>query len=293
MGPLTDPAAHGAPPGTPAFDVVAPSLPGYGFSPAPTRPGFGIRATAAAVNALMLALGYDRYMVQGGDWGSIVARALGTHHAAHAAAVHVNMVLARPRLTAPWTLLQAANAPLARWAPLFITKDEAKHLGRLATYAARESGYFRIQATRPQTLAYGLTDSPAGLMAWIVEKFRQWSDCGGDPLSVFSMDDLLTNVCLYWFPQSAASSVRLYAEAEKGGELGPLMSGRCAAPTAALLLPKELFRPPRAGAAVHYNLKRWTVGDRGGHFAALEVPEALVADVRAFARQAGAAAVAG
>jgi epoxide hydrolase len=287
--------------------LVIPSLPGYGFSDAPKTRGWGVRKVAAALHALMTeGLGFAHYNVQGGDWGALIARALGTSHAEGARAVHVNMPVARPALSSPRTLLQALNAPFARYARPFLTKKEAAGLAAGWRYASAESGYFKLQSTRPQTLGYGLSDSPAFLCAWICEKFGAWTDTAGDLpslpadatpadkaaarasvraarlLEVFSLDALIGNVALYWFGRTAASSVRLYKETEAGGDVGWLLRRTCVAPTGVLVTPHELFRPPRAWVAAHYNLKRWTEAARGGHFAAMEAPGAFVEDVCAF-----------
>ena len=306
----------------PGLDLIIPSLPGYGFSDPPTVPGWGVRKVARALDALMReGLGIPAYNVQGGDWGSLVARALGTEHALAATvgarpgvgnggcgAIHVNMPVARPRLSAPWTLLQAANAATAKFLPLypFVTKEECAGIAAGLNYATRESGYFRLQATRPQSLAYSLTDSPVGLLAWIGEKFGVWTDTSGpvDPtapdkaaaraaaraarlLEVFSLDALVGNVAVYWHGHTAASSVRLYRETEIAGDVGWLLDRSVRVPTGVLSMPKELFRPPRAWVAAHYDLKRWTQATRGGHFAAMENPQEFSADVLAFFEEHG------
>ena len=298
---------HPSDPALPGLDLVIPSLPGYGFSDAPAVAGWGVRKVARALNALMTTgLGLKAYNVQGGDWGALIGRALGTEWAASAGALHVNMPVARPRLSSPRTILQALNAPLAGYAPVFLTRAEAAGLRSGWNYATAESGYFRLQATRPQTLAYGLTDSPAGLVAWIGEKFGAWTDTAGEApalppgatpaeraagraavrakrlLEVFSLDHLVANVALYWHGRTAASSVRLYRETEACGDLGWLLGRSVAVPTGVLAMPFELFRPPRAWVAAHYNLARWTPATKGGHFAAMENPGEFIADVRAF-----------
>ncbi len=328
---VVDELTNPADPALPGLDLVIPSLPGYGFSDPPTVPGWGVRKVACALDALMTqGLGVAAYNVQGGDWGSLIARALGTEHALPSAAsgkttrvgvssvggcgaIHVNMPVARPSLTSPRTLLQAANAALARFAPVyaFITRDEAAGIASGLRYATQESAYFRVQATRPQTLAYSLTDSPAGLLAWIGEKFGAWTDTAGPVgpfppgtptatraaaraaargarlLDAFSLDALVSNVALYWHGRTAASSVRLYRETEVAGDVGWLLARPVPVPTGVLAMPHELFRPPRAWVAAHYRLVRWTPASRGGHFAAMENPAEFVADVRAFFEEHG------
>ena len=199
IGPLTDPAAHGGDPAD-AFDLIAPSLPGYGFSPHPGTPGITPTRIADLIDTLMVdVLGYPRYVAQGGDWGAAVTTALGREHGDQVAAIHLN-------------LMSGTLSPEQRAEPL--TAAEQEYLDRLAVWRTEGSGYGHIQGTRPSTLGAGLSDSPAGLAAWIVEKFRAWSDCDGDVESVFSKDELLTNITLYWLTNTIASSTRLYYEAQ-------------------------------------------------------------------------------
>jgi microsomal epoxide hydrolase len=267
LGPLTDPPAHGGD-AADAFHVVAPSMPGYGFSGPTTRRGVDTRAIAEVNATLMARLGYDRYGAQGGDWGAGVSTQLGRHDADHVAGVHLNMVLARPP--------DPAN-PTAGVQP-----DEMELLNRLDTFRREETGYQAIQGTKPQTLAYGLTDSPAGLAGWILEKFRTWSDCSGDVFSRFTRDELLTNITIYWVTGTINASTRLYRESLRGQ--GFAGAGRVEVPTGAAIFPKELFTPPRVWADAAYNIVRWTPMPSGGHFAAMEEPELLVDDMRAFFR---------
>ena len=269
IGPLTDPAAHGGDPAD-AFTVVAPSLPGYGFSPHPGTPGIGPVAIADRFDELMTqVLGYDRYAAQGGDWGSIITTCLGRDHGDHLAGIHVNMMAARP-------VVGEHSAPL--------TEAEQAYLDGQAAWRAGEGAYGQIQGTKPATLGAGLSDSPAGLAAWIVEKFRAWSDCDGDVESVFSKDDLLTSISIYWLTNSIATSARLYYEAFRDQAAPILTPGYIDAPTGYASFPHEISRPPREWVARAYNLQRFTEFERGGHFAAMEQPEALVADIRAFFR---------
>jgi len=264
IGPLSDPAAHGGD-RRDAFHVVAPSLPGYGWSDKPSTPGWGIERIAAAWAALMARLGYERYGAQGGDWGSAITGALGRLDPDHIAGVHVNMVVAQP-------------PPDQR----DFDEEEREALGAMTHYMASESGYSKQQGTRPQTLGYGLCDSPAGQCAWILEKFWAWADCGGDPVAAFGADRLLDNIMLYWLPATPASSGRLYWEnAQRTGSWGDPVR----VPAGASLFPKEIMRAPRHWAERTYtDLRSWSVLDRGGHFAAFEQPELFVGEVRDFFR---------
>jgi len=265
LAPLTDPTAHGGE-ARDAFHVVCPSIPGYGFS-GPTRArGWDVQRVAEAEIELMRRLGYARYGAQGGDWGALISTQIGRLDPAHCAGIHINMAIAFPPPGAP-----PPSELEQRWV------KELQH------FQAEETGYQQIQGTKPQTLGYGLNDSPAGLCAWIVEKFRSWSDCGGDVLSRFTRDELLANVTLYWVTQTINSSTRLYYETRKSGRIG-VTQGKIETPTAIAIFPKELYKPPRAWAEGSYNLKQWSVFERGGHFAAMEEPEALVGDVRKFFR---------
>ena len=267
IGPLTDPAAHGGDPAD-AFHVVAPSMPGYGFSDKPQEPGFGPEQIADVNAKLMARLGYERYGTQGGDWGSIVSRWHAFKHPEQVAGLHINMVVAEPP--------PGVDDPTAGVPPEELQRSQ----DRQAYYNGEENGYAQIQGTKPQTVGYGLNDSPAGQAAWIVEKFRAWCDCNGDPESVFTRDELLTNIMIYWVTQTATSSARLYYEA--GNALAGL--GRVEVPTGAAIFPYELFIAPRAWAESSYNLTHWTEMPRGGHFAAMEQPELLVEDLRTFFR---------
>jgi pimeloyl-ACP methyl ester carboxylesterase len=265
LGPLTDPAAHGGDPAD-AFDVIAPSLPGYGFSPDPQVPGMHAGRIGELFAGLMELLGYDRYGLQGGDWGALVTTRIAHAHPDRVAGLHLNMAGTRPD-TGP------GSPPL--------TDAEQAFLKQVQRWRASEAGYQAIQGTKPQTLANALNDSPAGLAAWIVEKFRAWTDCGGDVTSVLSMDELLTNIMIYWVSGSIGSSTRLYYENPLDGwRLG--VGERIEVPTAYALLPGEISQPPREWVERIYRLERWTEYERGGHFAALEQPVALVRDLREF-----------
>jgi pimeloyl-ACP methyl ester carboxylesterase len=269
LGPLADPGAHGADPAD-AFDVVCPSMPGYGFSDHPTVPGMEPERIAALWVELMRGLGYERFGAQGGDWGGMVSTYLGARHSEHVVGIHLNFVLAVPE--------DPKNPDLEG-----VTPEEMTALVELQQFLREETGYQRIQGTKPQTLAYALNDSPAGLAAWIVEKFRAWSDCGGDVERRFTKDELLTNVMLYWVPETANSSCRLYYEAIHADKFPPT-GFRVNVPTGCAIFPREIIRPPRVWAERLFNVQRWTVMPRGGHFAAMEEPELLVEDVRAFFR---------
>jgi microsomal epoxide hydrolase len=263
LGPLTDPTAHGGK-ASDAFHVVCPSIPGYGYSGPTNSRGWDVQRVAEAEIELMKRLGYARYGAQGGDWGAMISTQIGRLDPAHCAGVHLNMAIAFP----------APDAP-----PL--TDLEQKWVAEFAAFQAGETGYQQIQGTKPQTLGYGLTDSPAGLCAWIVEKFRTWSDCGGDLYSVYTKDELLANVTLYWVTKTINSSMRLYYETMKSGRIG-VTQGRVEVPTALAIFPKEIYKPPRAWAEKGYDVRQYTVFEKGGHFAALEQPKALVDDVRRF-----------
>ncbi len=268
IGPLTEPEKYGGR-AEDAFHVVAPSMPGYGFSSAPRELGFHIRRVAETNIALMEALGYTRYGAQGGDWGS-VASAWAAHLAPkHVCGAHMNMTLGRkPEDPAK------ANA---------LTPEEAKRLDAARKFRLIETGYQAIQGSKPQTLGYGLTDSPSGLAAWIVEKFRTWSDCNGHVESRFTKDELLANIMIYWINGNIASSTRLYYETFKAGMFGA-PPGRTEVPSGFALFPRELVRLPRSWAEEAFNVVHWTEQPRGGHFAALEEPGLLVDDVRNFFR---------
>ncbi|MDT3671234.1 MAG: epoxide hydrolase [Aromatoleum sp.] len=257
IGPLTDPVAHGGS-AADAFHVVAPSLPGYGFSDKPTRAGCNIARIAEMWAELMRRLGYERYVAQGGDWGSAVTTALGAMRAPGLAAIHLNTVMTIP----PKRSDNPDAAEKAAW-------------DAIADYQRHGAGYSKQQSTRPQTLAYGLADSPAGQAAWIYEKFREWADCDGMPENVFSRDELLDNIMLYWLPNNAASAARLYWESFRE------RPRKVDLPVGCSLFPRELSRPPRAWAeAMFSKLIHWNAPPRGGHFPAFEQPGLFVEEVR-------------
>jgi microsomal epoxide hydrolase len=265
---LTDPGRFGGDPAD-AFTVVAPSLPGYTFSFRPNQPRFNVARIADVFTRLMVdVLGYRRFAAQGGDWGGFISAQLGAAHVGHVLGIHVTL-LSGPR--------EATPTPR--------TDEELAYVAELKHWMGEEQGYGMIQGTKPQTLAYGLTDSPIGLGAWIVEKFRTWSDCGGDVERRFSKDVLLTNVMLYWITGAINSSFWPYwARRHEPWPLTPQTP--VLAPTAYASFPKEILHPPRTWVEhVYPNIRRWTMMASGGHFAALEEPEALAADIRAFFRE--------
>ena len=246
------------------FHVVAPSLPGYGFS-APTRTrGWDPWRVAGAFVELMRRLGYDRYGAQGGDWGAQVATRIGALDPDHCAAIHLNMVIAEPPDE-----------------PVPLTDAEQADLRAMKAFQREEAGYAAVQGTKPQTLGAALNDSPAGLLAWIVEKFRAWSDCDGDVERAFTRDQLLTNVMVYWVTRTITSSMRLYWELVHADQGAP---DRVEVPTGVARYPKEVFRFPRAWIERRYHVTYWNELPRGGHFAAMEQPELFADDIRTFFR---------
>lgn len=266
--PLVDPQPEGG--STPqAFHVVCPSLPGYTWSGPTKEPGWDIARVADAYATLMTALGYERFAAQGGDWGALAAMYLGARHADRLTGIHLNIVIVRP-----------PDSPDMSE----VTAEEQAELVEMAGFLQQETGYSAIQGTKPQTLSYGLNDSPVGLAAWILEKFHTWSDCS-DP-SGLTRDLLLANVTAYWLTGTAGSAARLYYESMHSGTFGyPPSVERIEVPTAVAIFPAELARPPRSWAEARYNIVRWTDMPRGGHFAAMEQPTLFVDDVRAtFAR---------
>ncbi len=266
IDPLVNPTAHGGR-AQDAFHVVCPSLPGYGFSPAASAPGMQPYRIADLQIALMRRLGYSRYIAQGGDWGAMISTCMASQDRDGCVGLHLNMMIAPPP--------DGVDDPRA-------TLNDADR-ARLASADAFNStgmGYFHIQSTRPQTLSYALADSPVGLAAWIVEKFRAWSDCDGDVDRVFGRDALLDNIMLYWISGDPGAAGRLYYEMMHA-EFRPI---DIQTPTGVAVFPKEMTNAPRAWAERRYNLVHWEEQPRGGHFAAMEQPERLVADIRRFAQ---------
>jgi epoxide hydrolase len=263
IGPLTDPRAHGADPAD-AFHLVVPSIPGFGFSGPTHETGWNVNRVARAWDELMRRLGYPRYGAQGGDWGSAISRELGVAFPEHLIGVHLNMLFPQGPSDLP-----------------DLTNEEKARLQALQKFRSTGTGYSAIQSTKPQTLAYGLTDSPAGQLAWITEKFGEWTD-DGLPDQAVDRDQLLTNIMLYWVTATAGSSARLYYEAAHSGRWGtPAPS---ATPTGVAVFPRDIAPPVRRLAELSNNIVHWSEFDRGGHFAAMEVPDLLTADVRDFFR---------
>ena len=256
---LTDPTKHGGS-ASDAFHVVCPSLPGFGFSDKPVTPGWNVERIGRAWGALMQRLGYAKYVAQGGDWGAMVTTAIGLNDTANCLGIHLNMPIVMPD---PETMGD-------------LTDREKSALSGLKNYADWESGYSKQQATRPQTLGFGLADSPSGQAAWILEKFRAWTDCNGHSENVLSRDEMLDNVMLYWLTNSAASSARIYWESFNAINRDPVTI-----PTGISMFPKEIFRCSRRWAEKRFqNLVYWNELDRGGHFAAFEQPALFVNEVR-------------
>ncbi len=265
LGPLTDPVAHGGE-ARDAFHVVCPSLPGFGFSGPTSRRGWHPRRIAEACVELMDALGFERYGAQGGDWGSIVAANVADLVPDRVIGLHLNFVTAsRPK----------AGPPL--------TPEEEAGFVDLLEWRRDGAGYQEIQGTRPQSLGYGLDDSPAGLAAWIVEKFRAWSDNDGDVLRTFTKDRLLDNITLYWATGTGASSCRIYWEMRQAGKAA-IPQEFVRVPTGIANFPAEITKMPRAWVENRYDVVHWSEPPRGGHFAAMEVPELFTDDVRTFFR---------
>jgi microsomal epoxide hydrolase len=257
-------------PALPAYHVVAPSIPGYGFSGPTTERGWNVPRVARAWAQLMQRLGYARYGAQGGDWGAIISAHLAATDPTHCAALHMNMVVAPPPDPAQ---------PLAGLSPLEVADVQALGWHRTHGFA-----YQDIQKTQPQTLAYALTDSPAGLAGWVLEKFHAWADLrdsGGDVLAHFGLDTLCANLSIYWFTGTINASMRLYYESIGPGRTAGLP--KVMVPTACAIFPHDIFRSPRSWALAQYpQMQRYTRFERGGHFAALEVPDLLVDDMRGF-----------
>jgi microsomal epoxide hydrolase len=252
--PLTNPSGD-----EPAFDVIVPSLPGFGFGGKPRERGWGPSRIADAFNRVMVEeLGYEKYGVQGGDWGSIVGSRIASRHPERVAGLHLNFFPSPP--------------------PENPSKADKEAIERRAAFQALETGYSAVQGTKPDSLTLAQTDSPAGLAAWILEKFRGWSDCDGDLLSAFDRDTLLTNIMFYWAPNSIASAARIYYESRRD----PAPTARIEVPTGIAAYPREPWRVPRHWVEPRYDITCFTEMERGGHFAALEDPENLLREIRNF-----------
>jgi microsomal epoxide hydrolase len=266
---LTDPAAHGGR-AEDAFTVIVPDLPGYGFSDKPKERGYDTKRIANMLNELMTdTLGYQKYVAHGGDWGSSITEQLALHHAGSLLAIHL-------------TDVPFSHGMVADKLP-DLSASEKAYLAASKTWQQKEGAYSLIQGTKPETLAYGLNDSPVGLLGWIIEKFHAWSDNDGNIEHTFLKDDLLTNVMIYWVTQTIGSSVRLYYEAMHSPALGA--STHVEVPTGFAIFPKDIKPAPREFAERFFNVQHWREMPRGGHFAALEEPGLLVADLREFFRQ--------
>ncbi|EJP71894.1 MAG: epoxide hydrolase 1 [SAR86 cluster bacterium SAR86A] len=247
------------------IDIICPSLPGFGFSDKPTEPGMNSKEIAKIQHELVLALGYKKYVVQGGDWGATVSKWMAELYPEHCIGIHSNMVLAWP---------PADKDPSEN-----VTDQEQKLMSNYERYKQEGFGYYEIQKTKPQTIGYGLNDSPVGLAAWIVEKFYGWFD-GEDNKLVVSNDEVLAIISLYWFTQSITSSARLYKE---NGDLG-FSFEKIKQPMAGAVFKRDLIASPRAWAEEIYNVVQWNIYD-GGHFAALEQPESLSKDIIEFIKK--------
>ena len=268
---LTDPASHGGS-AADSFDVVVPSMPGYGFSDLPAQPGMSVYEIAALWSRLMReGLGYPRFGAQGGDWGASVTARLDFDYPDQVVGIQVMSVTGANMIQ----YMGPGVRPLSDKGNAFLEAREQ--------WRQDEGGYSHIQDTKPQTLSYGLNDSPAGLAAWIVEKFRSWSDCNGDVERVYTKDELLTNITIYWVTQTIGSSTRIYYESQHTSwnlSQGERIEVLCAV----AVFPRDINHPPREWAERSYNVQRWTEMPRGGHFAAMEEPELLVQDIREFFR---------
>jgi pimeloyl-ACP methyl ester carboxylesterase len=265
IGPLADPRAHGGDPSD-AFHVVAPSLPGYGFSGPTPDTGWDVRRIARAFAALMDRLGYTHYGAHGTDWGSRISRDLGLLDRDHVVGIHIAMMLT--------SILPRDPAELKN-----VSSEDQRRLDRLDFVRNEQMGYGMMQSTRPQTLAYALTDSPVGQLAWIVDKFKDWTDCSNVPEEVVDRDQMLTNVSLYWLTGTAGSSSRLYYETMHVGS-GWGTEEPSSTPTGVMVLPRDVTQPIRRFAERTNEIVQWTEFERGGHFPSMEVPAQVVADIR-------------
>lgn len=270
---LTDPEAYGGDPDD-SFDVVVPSMPGYGFSDRPTKRGMTFHIADLWQKLMTQELGYQRYAAHGGDWGSTISEHLARSHSGSLIAIHLTDVPF-------YHMFQKPND---------LSSAEQKYLAKMEEFPTTEGAYATIQGTRPQTLAFGLNDSPAGLAAWMVEKFRSWSDCGGDIEKSFTKDELLTNIMIYWVTGTIGSSFLPYYDLMNAGAarwIGEKFKewiGSSKVPAGFAIFSKDLLTPPRQWAERFFNVQRWSLMPRGGHFAAMEEPELLVQDIREYLR---------
>jgi len=265
VGLLADPGAHGGDPAD-AFDVVVPDLPGFGWSDPPAGPPLDSIAVAGLWAQLMTALGYDRFVAAGGDLGSHVSRYLALDHPDRVAAVHRT----------------DAGLPVFGGDAALLTDEERAWFAEVAAWGAAEGAYGAIHRTKPQTAAFGLTDSPVGLAAWIVEKLRSWSDCGGDVERAFTKDEILTNVTQYWLAGTIGSSMRMYSA---NAAIAPeQLARRVEVPSGFSIFGGDVVRPPRAWGERTANVVRWAEPPKGGHFAPFEEPESYAQELRDFFR---------
>ena len=276
IGPLSDPASYGGDPAD-AFHVVVPSLPGYAFSGPTANPGVDMHQCADAIAGIMEQLGYGRYIVQGGDWGALVTRRMAEAYGDRLIAAHFNMLFAQP------TAEEAADQAQMMEG---VTEAEQAAIARSLEVITDGTGYMAMLSTKPQTLAVAHNDSPAGLAAWFIEKYQHWCDLDdGNLESVFTKDQLLDNVMLYWTTATAASSGRLYLESARTGTSAlDSWAGRVEVPTGHAVYPRELLQTPRVWAERRYNIVHWAVQPKGGHFAPFEQPKLFTDDLRAFGR---------
>jgi pimeloyl-ACP methyl ester carboxylesterase len=268
--PLANPRAHGGDPAT-AFHVVCPSVPGYGFSGPTHDRGWDTNRVARAFAELMARLGYGRYIAHGVDWGSRISRDLGIIDAVHVAGIHIAMLLTS---TLPDDPRELTN----------LSSDEQAQLDELRHFQTEQMGYGMLQSNQPQTIAYSLADSPIRQLAWITEKFQMWTDTTGTPESAVDRDQMLTNVMLYWLTNTAGSAARLYYEVAHGGA-GWGKAAPSTTPTGVMVFPKDISRPIRRFAERTNKIVHWSTFDRGGHFPAMEEPDLVLGDLRAFSRQ--------
>ena len=257
---LTEPDENGF-----SFDLIIPSIPGYGYSDIPKQPGMNPQKVADLFAELMAQLGYDQYFAHGGDWGSSITEQLALNYPDNILGIHLTDLPFHHLFTVPETDLSEA---------------EKKYLETGKQWQMTEGGYAMIQSTKPQTLGYGLNDSPAGLASWIIEKFYKWSDCNGNLENSFTKDELLTNLTIYWATQTINSAIRIYYETMKYPPENS--SEKVKVPTAAAIFPKDLITAPKEFADRFFNIKQWTQMPKGGHFAAMEQPELLASDIRKF-----------
>ncbi|WP_413375549.1 epoxide hydrolase family protein [Paenibacillus taichungensis] len=264
---LTDPASHGGNLED-SFDVIVPSLPGFGFSSRPDQPGVNnSRVSQMWAKLMTKELGYSKFAAAGGDIGSGVTRYLASNNPELLVGIHL-------------TDIGIIRDLLSSQDEAERSEEEREYKKNASTWISQEGGYMSIQSTKPQTLAYGLSDSPVGLAAWIIEKFRAWSDCKGDLNQIFSKDELLTHIMIYWVTNTIGSSTRMYYE--NSHSLPPL--GRIEVPTGIAIFPADIVLPPKSWTMQNLNVTRWTSMPSGGHFTALEEPELLADDIRAFYR---------